>query len=215
MNKLIQKLKTTNEEVSAAILNYMLVELDTNKVLNYNIFGLTEDIFIKDGKNILDYLADVNLLTGICLVLKRENIRDKFVDKYSYGGNMSPLAMSISACAKGAVLIVGKPLVILGAGDSAKWRKYWSSIYFQSIPLLLIDAQRVYHLPKPSIQKCIRKRKSEIKKSMVWYQFLLQIFNMKWSKMASIYGISFVILALIKAPIMIFLQTKLGQKLLK
>lgn len=213
VSKIIGFIKNTPLPIGAAILNYKSIVLDTHEVLNENMFERNENVYLPNGQDVLKHIEDVHLLTGICLILKREVIRNEFVSQYSNSGNLSPMAMSLTACAKLPVLIIGEPLIILGAGDSAGWRKYWSSIYLQSIPNLLLHAQTFYGWEKAIINNAIKKHKSNIFKSITWHFLLLQSYDMKWQKMAKIYGIFYTLFLITISPFMIIRSTKIGQKI--
>jgi hypothetical protein len=111
------------------------------------------------------------------------------------------------------LIIIGEPLIILGAGDSAGWRKYWSSIYLQSIPNLLLHAQTFYGWEKAIINDAIKKHKSNLFKSITWHFLLLQSYDMNWQKMAKIYGVFYTIILVTIAPFMIVRSSKIGQNI--
>ena len=162
----------------------------------------------------LKHIDEINLLTGIGLVLKRNCIINAFVEQYCHGGNLSPMAMALASCTKGSVFIVSKPLVYLGAGDSAGWRKRWSTIYFLDIPDLLKNAVTFYHLPIETITFGLKRRKAAMPDHLYWHYFIFQRYGLSWIRFIEIYGFLYFLKIFFLSPFYVFINLKIVKRLL-
>lgn len=199
---------------AVVLVNYDLVELDTNKVLKTNAMKIDKDMFFEKGFDALRVLQDVDFLTGICLLVNREMCKHPFASEEA-GEHHSPLSMALTCMAEGACLVIAKPLVVLGAGDTSNWRNYWPRIYFQDMTSCLFAAHHKLGFPA-----AILKRQIDLKRSyktanavLSWHRFVLQKFGMSWKTLAKYYGWGFVLKLILLAPFKIFMDLKIIKKL--
>ena len=175
-------------ELAAMFLNHRVVELDTGKVTRQNVFNIPENIYIKDGKTIFQYLEDAHLLTGIAVIVNRKMANTDFNLRYCKTTWLSPLSMAVSACSQGPAFIVSDVLVDLGAGDPASWRKMWTHIYYQEMGELLIDCVKELGFSNTDIQKMLVKKTKRVNEVMNWKQLLFFQSNINIFRLAKLYG---------------------------
>ncbi len=200
---------------TVVLVNYNLVELDTNKVLKTNAMELSKDLFFENGFDALGTLKDVDFLTGICLLVNREMCRHPFASEEA-GEYHSPLSMSLLCMSQGPCLVIAKPLVILGAGDTSIWRNFWPRIYFQDMTACLIAAQQKIGLPKEILHRQLNIKRSwkMVNAVLSWNRFLLQKFGMSWKTLAQYYGWTWVCKLILISPFKIILNTRIVKKLM-
>lgn len=199
---------------TVVLVNYNIVELDTHKVLKENAMDLAENLFFENGMDALKILKDVDFLTGICLLIDREACKHDFVKKNA-GEYHSPLSMALACMSQGPCLVIAKPLVILGAGDTSNWRNYWPRIYMQDMTACLLAAHEELGLPKETLNRQLKIKKSFSTALAVlsWHRLLLQKFGIRWKTLAKYYGWGYVAKILLVSPFMILWNTRLVKKL--
>ena len=214
LQQVYQAIANCDIKPAVVLVNYNLVELDTNKVLKTNAMKIDHDMFFEKGFDALTVLQDVDFLTGICLLVNREMCKHPFAREEA-GEYHSPLSMALTCMAEGPCLVIAKPLVILGAGDTSNWRNYWPRIYFQDMTSCLYAAHQKLGLPAEILKRQIDLKRSYKTASTVlsWHRFLFQKYGMSWKKLAQFYGYAFVLNLILIAPFKIFGDLKIVKKL--
>lgn len=214
LQQVYQAIANCDIKPAVVLVNYNLVELDSNKVLKTNAMKIGHDLFFEKGFNALTVLQDVDFLTGICLLVNREMCKHPFA-RDEAGEYHSPLSMALTCMAKGPCLVIAKPLVVLGAGDTSNWRNYWPRIYFQDMTSCLYAANKKLGLPTEILKQQIDIKRSYKTANTVlsWHRFLFQKFGMSWKTLAQYYGYGFVLNLILIAPFKIVMDLKIVKKL--
>jgi glycosyltransferase involved in cell wall biosynthesis len=190
---LIGKIRACPPPLAFVVVNGMTTQLSTGQVIRPRFNPIEGDVLLSDGKDILCFLSDVDLLTALRLVIRTDILPNDFADRHFEGGLMSPLVMALAAAAQGPALIIGQPLAVYRDGDTSSWRVYWPKIYFEDMPQVLLAAVNELGYPLDAVRQIIERRKSEgFRRWMPWKILLLQRYGVSWRQLAALYGWSFV-----------------------
>lgn len=202
-----------NPSVNCLVLNLNAISLINYNVIKDNLLNIEEDCIFENGIDILSTVRDVDLLTALSIVVKRNDVlilSEK--DEIFIKTNLSPLIIAITALKKGKSIIISEPIAGLGIGDNAKWRKFWTYIYYISMPEYL---QLNIEFIKPEYIKQNNNRRmklSELANSFNFKDFLLRKQDISWKKLINIYGLHFFIYLLLLSPFFILKNSRLLRK---
>ena len=190
---LIGKIRACPQALTFAIVNAVTTLLSTGQVTKTRSNPIENDVLLFDGKDVLCFLSDVDLLTAIRLVIRTDVLPNDFADRYFEGGLMSPLVTALSAAAQGPALIVGQPLAVYRDGDTSSWRVYWPKLYFEDMPQMLLTAVEELGYSADAVRQIIEQRRCEgFRRWMPWRTLLFQRYGVSWRQLAKLYGRSFV-----------------------
>lgn len=197
---LLRKLRA--RPVVFAITNAKSINTDTGILIKARFNSIEGDIFLEQGRDILNILSDFDLIGWQRVVFRRNIVADAFADKYA-SSPAAIVALALAACTKGAALIIGEPLAIFCDGDATDWRVRWPSICMQDMPEVLLDAVDGLGYSSDAVSRIIDERKTKYFGRVVHANLLLfQLFGISWSRLARIYGWPFLVTQLIiKAPL--------------
>ena len=198
---LLAKLKACPVAPAFVIMNAKSIHTDTGELINARFNPIYGDIFLQQGRDILNILNDFDLIGWQRLVIRRDVVPDEFAEKYA-SSPAAIIAIGLAACTKGTALIIGEPLTIFCDADPTDWRVFWPSICMQEMPELLIDAVDGLGYSFEAVVRIIEQRKSKYFARVVHANLLLfQLFGISWSRLARIYGWPFLVKQIIlKAP---------------
>jgi len=201
----IDKLCSAPQKVSFMITNASMIDLDSGKKLSEKFSPVFDDIFLADGRDILNVVTDLDLIGAQRLIIRRDSIKPEFSKKYCETSLLAPLALSLASCASGPAIIIGKSLAIYGAGDPTEWRVYWAKLCLQDMPEMLLDAQKSLDYSSEVIHKIIEGRKwVEINKNIVPHNLIFQRYGLSLRKLFKLYGKKYVSILLLKNIIKLF-----------
>jgi glycosyltransferase involved in cell wall biosynthesis len=158
---LIDKIRVCPQALTFIIVNAVTMLLSTGQVIRPRFNPIEGDVLLSDGKDILCFLADFDLIGAQRLVIRTYTLPNGFADRYFEGGLMSPLVIALSAAAQGPALIIGQPLAVFREGDTSSWRVYWPKIYFEDMPRLLLTAVEELGYSPDAVGQIIERRKGE------------------------------------------------------
>ena len=197
IEEIICKIKACPILPTFVLLNAKSIFLDTNKVYMEKMSSIYDDIFLYNGKDILNVVSDFDLIGAQRLIVQRDVMPNTFVDQYPK--YVTIIAIALVACTKGPALIIGYPYSIFGAGDQSPWRKEWSSICLQIMPNLLLDAKNVLNYDQDLISNMIRRRKYDyFDRTVAPHRLVFQLYGMSWRSLTELYGRNFVFLKIVK-----------------
>ena len=205
VREVIDELNHAPLKPAFAIVNASAVELDTGIVIRERLHPVEHNVFFFDGRDILSVLSDIDLITGLRLIIRKDTINIEFSKNYYETSLLTPLAVSIGSCAAGSAMIIGKSFAKLGLGDQSVWRSYWSKLCLQDMPDLLLDARDTLGYSSEIIKNIIEGRKQiEINKNINPIKLSFQLYGLSWRKLSRLYGRKYITLLVLKNFIKLF-----------
>jgi glycosyltransferase involved in cell wall biosynthesis len=202
LSTVIEKIKKCALSPAFVILNAKAIDVETHELIKDRFNPIIGDIFLTDGRDILNLITDLDLIGAQRLIIRKDVFPDPFIDSYMSNPNyLVPMVCALAASSKGPALIVGETLSVFGDNDPTPWRVYWPYIALQLMPEMLLKASKDLGYSDELVKKIILRRKNENFNNIIPYwnrHFLVfQKYNLSWARLANLYGCTFIFFKII------------------
>lgn len=198
VSRVIGKLRSCPVPPAFMILNAKAVNIFTQKLVIDRFSPVTGDVYLTEGRDILSFASDLDLIGLQRLVVRRDIFPDPFIEEYMKAPDfITCMVISLAACARGPALVVGEPLAVFGDGDASPWRVYWPHIALQLLPEMLQRSVKELGYSRDLVDQILDKRRHydfrKILPAGSGHVFVLQRHKLSWRRLARLYGWRFVI----------------------
>jgi glycosyltransferase involved in cell wall biosynthesis len=202
VSAVIAKIKACVVPPSFVMLNAKAIDVETHELMKDRFNQISGDIYLSDGRDILNFITDLDLIGAQRLVIRRNIFPDPFIDSYMKDpDHLIPMVCALVASSKGPALVVGDTLAVFGDNDPTPWRVFWPYISLQLMPELLIKAAKELGYSEELVRNIINRRKYENYKNIIPYRnshfIVFQKYSLSWIRLANLYGWSFILFKVI------------------